>query len=69
MIERDYKKEYQQTKTKRTMVGLSLDLTTASTFKQKCEDEGITRNEFLKACVDAYLDNSLIYENGKLNMN
>lgn len=65
---RDYQKEYQKTKGKRTMVGLSLDPIMAEIFKQKCQDEGITRNDFLKSCVEYYLDNSLTYENGKLKI-
>lgn len=38
-------------------------------FQGKCEDEGINMSLLLKSCIDAYLDNSLTYEDGKLKMN
>lgn len=38
-------------------------------FQRKCEDEGLNMSVVLKACIDAYIDNSLVYENGKLRMN
>ena len=66
---RDYHKEYESGKGKRTTFSISIDNETASLLKQKCEDNGITRNDILRACIEAYIDNSLTYEDGKLKMN
>lgn len=66
---RNYQKEYQENRKKYSLISVTVTNEMAFDFKTKCEDEGISRSEFVKACVDAYLDNSLVYENGKLRMN
>ena len=63
---RDYHKEYQNGNTK--VLTLRLQGSKFADFRSVCSDNGITPNAFLKACIDAYLDNSLVYENGKLNI-
>lgn len=64
---RNYQKEYQNGNTK--VLTVRLQENKLSDFKAICADNGITQADFLKACIDAYLDNTLIYENGKLRMN
>lgn len=64
---RDYKKEYQNGSTK--VLTLRLQGSKLADFRAVCSDNGITQADFIKACIDAYLDNSLTYENGKLKMN
>lgn len=64
---RDYHKEYQNGSTK--VLTLRLQGSKFADFRSVCSDNGITQADFLKACIDAYLDNSLTYENGKLRMN
>lgn len=66
---RDYHKEYTENRKRHSLISVTVTNEMASEFKLKCEDEGISRSEFVKACIDAYLDNSLTYENGKLKMN
>lgn len=66
---RDYKKEYTENRKKYSLISVTVTNMMASEFKSKCDDEGISRSEFVKACIDAYLDNSLTYEDGKLKMN
>ncbi len=71
LMPRDYQKEYQKAKGKYNRVVLSTTVTKeiAEDFKAKCSLDEISVNAFLKSCIDAYLDNSLVYENGKLRMN
>lgn len=71
MMARDYKKEYALRKDKGAYSTLSTQLskTIADDFRAKCSLDEVTPNAFFKACVDAYLDNTLVYENGKLRMN
>ena len=64
---RDYHKEHQNGNTK--VLTLRLQGSKFADFRSVCSDNGITQADFLKACIDAYLDNSLTYENGKLRMN
>ena len=64
---RDYKKEYQNGSTK--VLTLRLQGSKLADFRAVCSDNGITQADFIKACIDAYQDNSLTYENGKLKMN
>lgn len=66
-MSRDYQKEYQNGNTK--VLTVRLQESKLADFKAICFDNGITQADFLKACIDAYLDNSLVYENGKLKMN
>lgn len=63
---RDYQKEYQNGNTK--VLTVRLQESKLADFKAVCFDNGITQADFIKACIDAYLDNSLTYENGKLSM-
>ncbi len=71
MAERDYKKEYQKTKekNKRAILSTTVSKESAEDFRAKCSLDGVSVNAFLKSCIDAYLDNSLTYEDGKLKMN
>ena len=64
---RNYQEEYQNGNTK--VLTLRLQESKLTDFRAVCSDNGITQADFLKACIDAYLDNSLVYENGKLRMN
>ena len=66
---RDYHKEYTESRKRHSLIGVTVTNEMASEFKSKCDDEGISRSEFVKACIDAYLDNSLTYEDGKLKIN
>ena len=66
---RDYHKEYETGKTKSKVIQFRIPVDAFSDFQGKCEDEGINMSLFLKSCIDAYLDNSLTYEDGKLKMN
>ena len=68
LMPRDYHKAYEQIKDKKKLIGVQVYTQTAEDFKAKCYLNDITQADFLKACIDAYLDNSLTYENGKLNM-
>lgn len=65
---RDYQKEYQNVKKKKQIISAQIPIEIAEDFRSKCYLNETTPNAFLKACIDAYLDNSLSYENGKLNM-
>ncbi len=65
---RDYQKEYQNVKKKKQIISAQIPIEIAEDFRSKCYLNETTPNAFLKACIDAYLDNSLTYENGKLNM-
>ena len=65
---RDYQKEYQNVKKKKQIISAQIPIEIAEDFRSKCYLKETTPNAFLKACIDAYLDNSLTYENGKLNM-
>lgn len=66
---RDYHKEYESGKGKAKFIQFRVTPEVFSDFQGKCEDEGINMSLLLKACIDAYLDNSLTYEDGKLKMN
>lgn len=68
-LERDYKKEYQKSKNSRSILSTTVSKETAEDFRAKCSLDGVSVNAFLKSCVDAYLNNSLTYEDGKLKMN
>ena len=65
---RDYQKEYQNVKKKKQIISAQIPIEIAEDFRSKCYLNETTPNAFLKACIDAYLDNSITYENGKLNM-
>ena len=65
---RDYQKEYQNVKKKKQIISAQIPIEIAEDFRSKCYLNETTPNDFLKACIDAYLDNSLVYENGKLNI-
>lgn len=65
---RDYQKEYQSIKKKKQIISTQVPIEIADEFRSKCYLNETTPNAFLKACIDAYLDNSLTYENGKLSM-
>lgn len=66
---RNYSREYELRKTKDKAITAHIPPQDAEDMKAKCALNGISINAFIKACVDAYLDNSLTYENGKLKMN
>ena len=66
---RNYSREYELRKTKDKAITAHIPPQDADDMKAKCALDGISVNAFIKACVDAYLDNTLIYENGKLRMN
>lgn len=66
---RNYSREYELAKGKTKAINVRIAPQTFADFQGKCEDEGCSMNGFLKACIDAYLDNSLVYEDGKLRMN
>ncbi len=68
LMPRDYHKAYEQIKDKKKLIGVQVYTQTAEDFKAKCYLNETTPNAFLKACIDAYLNNSLSYENGKLEM-
>lgn len=63
---RDYQKEYQNVKKKKQIISAQIPIEIAEDFRSKCYLNETTPNAFLKACIDAYLDNSLVYENGKV---
>lgn len=65
---RDYQKEYQNVKKKKQIISAQIPIEIAEDFRSKCYLNETTPNAFLNACIDAYLDNSLVYENGKLNI-
>lgn len=66
---RNYSREYELRKTKDKAITAHIPPQDAEDMKVKCALNGISINAFIKACVDAYLDNSLTYEDGKLKMN
>lgn len=66
---RDYSHEYEASKGKSKFIRIRMEPSVFDDFQGKCEDEGINMSLLLKSCIDAYLDNSLTYENGKLKMN
>lgn len=66
---RNYSREYELRKTKDKAITAHIPPQDADDMKAKCALDGISVNAFIKACIDAYLDNSLVYENGKLRMN
>lgn len=66
---RNYSREYELRKTKDKAITAHIPPQDADDMKAKCALDGISVNAFIKACVDAYLDNTLVYENGKLRMN
>lgn len=68
MMARNYSREYELRKTKDKAITAHIPPQDAEDFKAKCALDGFSVNTFIKACVYAYLDNSLTYENGKLNM-
>lgn len=68
MMARDYSREYELRKTKDKAITAHIPPQDAEDFKAKCTLNGFSVNTFIKACVYAYLDNSLVYENGKLKM-
>lgn len=68
MMARNYSREYELRKTKDKAITAHIPPQDAEDFKAKCALDGFSVNTFIKACVYAYLDNSLSYENGKLNM-
>ena len=65
---RNYSREYELRKTKDKAITAHISPQDAEDMKAKCALNGISVNAFIKACVDAYLDNSLTYEDGKLKM-
>ena len=65
---RDYSHEYEASKGKSKFIRVRMEPSAFDNFQRKCEDEGLNMSMILKACIDAYLDNSLTYENGKLSM-
>ena len=65
---RDYSHEYEASKGKSKFIRVRMEPSIFDDFQRKCGDEGLNMSVILKACIDAYLDNSLSYENGKLNM-
>lgn len=63
---RDYKKEYQQSKDKAKLIGLKVDADFFDAFTAKAELNGTNKNAILKACAEAYTyGNLIIDENGK----
>ncbi len=68
-LPRDYKREYEVKKKTKQILSTQVPIEDAQDFRAKCSLNGLTVNAFLGACVDAYLDNSLTYEDGKLKMN
>lgn len=68
-MERDYHRAYERIKDKKKLIGVQVPTQVAEDFKSKCYLNETTPNAILKACIDAYLDNSLTYEAGKLKMN
>lgn len=66
---RDYHKEYEAKKKTKQILSTQVSIEDAQDFRAKCSLNGLTVNAFLGACVDAYLNNSLTYEDGKLKMN
>ena len=66
MANRDYKKEYQQSKDKAKLIGLKVDADFFDAFTAKAELNGTNKNAILKACAEAYTyGNLIIDENGK----
>lgn len=66
MANRDYKKEYQQSKDKAKLIGLKVDADFFDAFTAKAELNGTNKNAVLKACAEAYTyGNLIIDENGK----
>lgn len=65
---RDYSHEYEASKGKSKFIRVRMEPSIFDDFQRKCEDEGLNMSVILKACIDAYLDNSLTYKNGKLEM-
>lgn len=66
---RDYSHEYEASKGKSKFIRIRMEPSVFDDFQGKCEDEGINMSLLLKSCIDAYLDNSLTYEDGKLKIN
>lgn len=69
MMARNYSREYELTKGKSKFIQVRVTPELYTDFQARCADEGLNMSVVLKACIDAYLDNSLVYENGKLRMN
>lgn len=69
MMARNYSREYELTKGKSKFIQVRVTPELYTDFQARCTDEGLNMSVVLKACIDAYLDNSLVYENGKLRMN
>ena len=65
---RDYQKEYQNVKKKKQIISAQIPIEIAEDFRSKCYLNETTPNAFLKACIDAYLDNSLTYESCRLSV-
>lgn len=66
---RNYSREYELAKGKTKFIQVRVTPELYTEFQGRCNDEGLNMSVVLKACIDAYLDNSLVYENGKLRMN
>lgn len=66
---RNYSREYELAKGKSKFIQVRVTPELYTDFQGRCDDEGLNMSVVLKACIDAYLDNSLVYENGKLRMN
>ncbi len=66
---RNYSREYELAKGKSKFIQVRVTPELYTEFQGRCDDEGLNMSVVLKACIDAYLDNSLVYENGKLRMN
>ena len=63
---RNYSREYELAKGKSKFIQVRVTPELYTEFQGRCDDEGLNMSVVLKACIDAYLDNSLVYENGKL---
>lgn len=66
---RNYSREYELAKGKSKFIQVRVTPEIYTDFQTRCSDEGLNMSVVLKACIDAYLDNTLVYENGKLRMN
>ena len=66
---RNYSREYELAKGKSKFIKVRVTPELYTDFQGRCDDEGLNMSVVLNACIDAYLDNSLVYENGKLRMN
>lgn len=56
MYQRDYRKENVRNAEINDMIRFKLDKETSKKFKSKLAEEGKTISEFLKSCVNEYLN-------------